>query len=383
MRVACPECGADVARAARRRRAAVGRVVARAAAEALAEVAELAAAFGWSEAEVLALTPLRRARVPRARAGWAVTGFFARMADRAAGREAPLAAAAARALRGGAGAGERLVEEVERLAAPVAHAEEPGRPADRARRRARPAEPRRDYPRLRAHARGRARRTSAGAGPRAPVAYHAPSPRPAAATTRRAPTAARRASRGPPTGRAPCPRDRRARSRRPRSARRRRRAEAGERPPADRRRPRHSPPARRRRRRARGSRARSGAGAGPRRPAARARRARARGPRRREPRRAPGRRPSRRLRPARRQDPPAPGTVAVRATPAAVAAPDAPRPGRRRGRARRGPAVHLHIDRVVVTRAPPPAPPAPAPPPRAPRRTVDHAAYLARRRERP
>ncbi|MEO3891428.1 hypothetical protein [Nonomuraea sp. B5E05] len=40
--------------------------------------------------------------------------------------------------------------------------------------------------------------------------------------------------------------------------------------------------------------------------------------------------------------------------------------------------VHLRIDRVVVTRAA--APPPPAPPPQPPS-TVDHAAYLARRRE--
>jgi hypothetical protein len=84
---------------------------------------------------------------------------------------------------------------------------------------------------------------------------------------------------------------------------------------------------------------------------------------------------------ARRQDPPQPGTVAVRATPAAAMAPARGQPEELPARDA-DPAVHLHIDQVVVTRAPPPTPPAPAPPPRAARRTVDHAAYLARRRER-
>ena len=79
---------------------------------------------------------------------------------------------------------------------------------------------------------------------------------------------------------------------------------------------------------------------------------------------------------------PRPGTIGVRATPAVVAAPARAEPGEPRERDA-DPAVHLHIDRVVVTRAPAPAPPQPAPPPRPPRRTVDHAAYLARRRERP
>jgi hypothetical protein len=59
VRVACPECGAAVA-APLDVGALLAERVARAAAEALGEVAELAAAFGWSEAEVLALTPLRR-----------------------------------------------------------------------------------------------------------------------------------------------------------------------------------------------------------------------------------------------------------------------------------------------------------------------------------
>lgn len=46
------------------------------------------------------------------------------------------------------------------------------------------------------------------------------------------------------------------------------------------------------------------------------------------------------------------------------------------------PEVHVHIDRITVTRAAPPAPPPPAP--AAPRHSSvsDHAAYLARRRER-
>jgi hypothetical protein len=43
--------------------------------------------------------------------------------------------------------------------------------------------------------------------------------------------------------------------------------------------------------------------------------------------------------------------------------------------------VHVHIDRVVVTRAPGPPPPPAPPPPTPPRSTVDHEAYLARRRE--
>ena len=59
VRVACPECGADVA-APLDVGALLAERVERAAGEALADVAELAAAFGWSEAEVLALTPLRR-----------------------------------------------------------------------------------------------------------------------------------------------------------------------------------------------------------------------------------------------------------------------------------------------------------------------------------
>jgi hypothetical protein len=85
---------------------------------------------------------------------------------------------------------------------------------------------------------------------------------------------------------------------------------------------------------------------------------------------------------ARRHEPPRPGTVAVRATPATAAAAAGHEPEELPARDA-DPAVHLHIDQVLVTRAPPPAPPPPAPAPRAARRTVDHAAYLARRRERP
>jgi hypothetical protein len=84
---------------------------------------------------------------------------------------------------------------------------------------------------------------------------------------------------------------------------------------------------------------------------------------------------------ARRQAPPGPGRVAVRATPP-VFAPAGHEPGGPQ-EPDADPAVHLHIDQVLVTRAPAPTPPPPAPPPRALRRTVDHAAYLARRRERP
>ncbi|MFI7282565.1 hypothetical protein ACIBOV_20130 [Micromonospora chersina] len=80
-------------------------------------------------------------------------------------------------------------------------------------------------------------------------------------------------------------------------------------------------------------------------------------------------------RPAPAGTPPRPGTAEVRTGPVrpAPAAPpgaaeEPPPPGD----------VHLHIDRVVVTRAPSPPPPAPAPTARS---TVDHAAYLARRRE--
>ena len=59
VRASCPECGADVG-APLDVGALLWDRVARAAGEALHEVAELAAAFGWSEADVLGLTPLRR-----------------------------------------------------------------------------------------------------------------------------------------------------------------------------------------------------------------------------------------------------------------------------------------------------------------------------------
>ncbi|WP_262285738.1 hypothetical protein [Micromonospora sp. MA102] len=76
-------------------------------------------------------------------------------------------------------------------------------------------------------------------------------------------------------------------------------------------------------------------------------------------------------RPNRAGTPPRPGTAEVRTGPIrpAPTPPGEPPPAGD---------VHLHIDRVVVTRAPaPPPPPPPGPPPS----TVDHAAYLARRRE--
>ncbi|WP_433288015.1 hypothetical protein [Micromonospora sp. CA-244673] len=79
-------------------------------------------------------------------------------------------------------------------------------------------------------------------------------------------------------------------------------------------------------------------------------------------------------RPVRAGAPPRPGTAEVRTGPIRPApgspgtAEDAPPAGD----------VHLHIDRVVVTRAPAPPPPAPPTPPPS---TVDHTAYLARRRE--
>ncbi|MFG3577591.1 hypothetical protein [Micromonospora chersina] len=80
-------------------------------------------------------------------------------------------------------------------------------------------------------------------------------------------------------------------------------------------------------------------------------------------------------RPAPAGTPPRPGTAEVRTGPIR------PAPAGPTGTAEDPPPagdVHLHIDRVVVTRAPSPPPPAPAPPART---TVDHAAYLARRRE--
>lgn len=79
-------------------------------------------------------------------------------------------------------------------------------------------------------------------------------------------------------------------------------------------------------------------------------------------------------RPAKAGAPPRPGTAEVRTGPVRPASATPP------GTAEDAPPagdVHLHIDRVVVTRAPTP-PPAPAPPAKS---TVDHAAYLARRRE--
>lgn len=59
VRATCPECGADVA-APLDVGALLWDRVARAAGEALREVAELAAAFGWSETEILALPAVRR-----------------------------------------------------------------------------------------------------------------------------------------------------------------------------------------------------------------------------------------------------------------------------------------------------------------------------------
>ncbi|MFI6329645.1 hypothetical protein ACIBBG_15250 [Micromonospora chersina] len=80
-------------------------------------------------------------------------------------------------------------------------------------------------------------------------------------------------------------------------------------------------------------------------------------------------------RPAPAGTPPRPGAAEVRTGPIRPA-PAVP-PGAAEDPPPAGD-VHLHIDRVVVTRAPSPPPPAPAPPARS---TVDHAAYLARRRE--
>jgi hypothetical protein len=59
VRTACPSCGTEVA-APLDVAALLWDRVAYAAPAILAEVAELAAAFGWAEAEVLALTPIRR-----------------------------------------------------------------------------------------------------------------------------------------------------------------------------------------------------------------------------------------------------------------------------------------------------------------------------------
>ena len=75
--------------------------------------------------------------------------------------------------------------------------------------------------------------------------------------------------------------------------------------------------------------------------------------------------------------PPAPGTLTVAAGRVDI------HHGDRTGTASpgtTGPRTTVHIDRVVVTRAPTPAPP-PAPPAPRPRPRVDHQAYLARRRD--
>ena len=388
VRAACPDCGEAVA-APLDVGALLWERVARAAAQALREVAELAAAFGWSEAEVLALTPLRRARVPRARAGWTVTGFFARMGDRAAGREAPLRAAATRAVRGAVARGGRADGRGGRAARGAGGAAGSRGAQDARPRRGEPpavstrrGEPPADSPGARSHRPTRPSARSRRRHRRSQSCHHAPSPRPPRHRGRRA---------EPPA--AP--------------------ARAGDRPPVARPVPASPPPpdppvaAREGRRRPRQTTAAPGRGA-------RALGARAGAPRRRRP--APGPAPapaldlaallrehvvpalvdrgavSRDERPvvaephsaagARRQDPPRPGTVGRARDPAGhlrARAPQLGDPEERDG----SPAVHLHIDRVVVTRAAPPAPPAPASPPRAPRRTVDHAAYLARRRERP
>jgi hypothetical protein len=84
---------------------------------------------------------------------------------------------------------------------------------------------------------------------------------------------------------------------------------------------------------------------------------------------------------ARRADRPAPpaGTIAV--APGRIEVRGTPVPPAGPGDAPARPEVHVHIDRVVVTRAPAAAAaPPPAPPPGA---GAGHAAYLARRRERP
>ena len=82
---------------------------------------------------------------------------------------------------------------------------------------------------------------------------------------------------------------------------------------------------------------------------------------------------------------PAPGTVVLQ--PVSTTVREVPRPGNAVPERRRPPPavptgpphVQVHIDRVLVTRAPV-KPPTPEAPPR--RSTVDHEAYLARRRER-
>ncbi|MEQ4208804.1 hypothetical protein [Actinopolymorpha sp. B9G3] len=91
--------------------------------------------------------------------------------------------------------------------------------------------------------------------------------------------------------------------------------------------------------------------------------------------------------PARHRDPPAAGTVSVRTGQVRSHGSEASGPRADRGApaGRAAPEVNVHIDRVVVTRAPAPPPtPAPVSPPtpRSGRTRVDHAGYLTRRRER-
>jgi hypothetical protein len=91
--------------------------------------------------------------------------------------------------------------------------------------------------------------------------------------------------------------------------------------------------------------------------------------------------------PARRRDPPGTGTVSVRTGQVRSHGSEASGPRADRGApaGSAAPEVNVHIDRVVVTRAPaPPSTPAPvpAPTPRSGRTRVDHAGYLTRRRER-
>ena len=88
LRAGCPACGGevrvdvDVAALLWQRICVEVPVV-------LAEVAELSAAFGWSEADVLAISRCGATRTSRL-SGAGVNGFFARMGERAAGRPAPL-----------------------------------------------------------------------------------------------------------------------------------------------------------------------------------------------------------------------------------------------------------------------------------------------------
>jgi hypothetical protein len=81
---------------------------------------------------------------------------------------------------------------------------------------------------------------------------------------------------------------------------------------------------------------------------------------------------------------PPPGKFTIEAGNVAGLPPAPPEPARDELPSRRPPPdVHVHIDRVVVTRGPSPPPPLPAPPEpaAAPVSTVDHDAYLARRSE--